>query len=61
MSGYNLIIFAIRLTQSMPFHMLDSVLYLTNIMNEIEWIQADWTHSITDVFGSRQGTLSDKY
>ena len=38
MSGYNLEISVIRLTQSMPFHMLDSVLYLTNIKNEIEWI-----------------------
>ena len=61
MSGYNLVISVIRLTQSMPFHMLDSVLYLTNIKNEIEWVQADWTHSIIVVFGSRQGTLSDKY
>ena len=53
MSGYNLVISVIRLTQSIPFHMLDSVLYLTNIKNEIEWVQADWTHSITDVSGSR--------
>ena len=43
----------IGLTQSMPFHILDSVLYLTNIKNEIEWVQADWTYSINDVFGSR--------
>ena len=38
LSGYILVISVIGLTQSMPFHILDSVLYLTNIKNENEWV-----------------------
>ena len=36
----------IGLTQSMPLHILDCVLYLTNIMKEIEWVRFDWTYSL---------------
>ena len=38
MSGYYLVVSVMGLTKSMPFHILDSVLYLTNIKNEIEWV-----------------------
>ena len=38
MSGYNMAKSVIGLTQPMPLHILDSVLYLTNIMKEIEWV-----------------------
>ena len=53
MSGYNMAKSVIGLTQSMTLHILDCVLYLTNIMKEIEWVRSDWTYSISDVFGSR--------
>ena len=44
-------IYVIGLTQSMTLHIIDCVLYLTNIIKEIEWVQFDWTYSIPDVFG----------
>ena len=51
MSEYNMAKSVIGLTQSMPLHILDCVLYLTNIIKEIEWVQFDWTYSIPHVFG----------
>ena len=37
------------LTQSLMFLVVDRVLYLTNIRNEIEWVQSPWTFSTNDV------------
>ena len=53
MSGYNMAKSVIGLTQSMPLHILDCILYLTNIMKEIKWVRFDWTYLISDVFGCR--------
>ena len=48
----------IGLTQKMPFHILDNVLYLTNIKNEIEWALVMSLARLFELFVDRLGSTS---